>query len=320
LTRILKLTDDSPWIWSLLGIVGLCLALSVSRGRLDLGSLVGSIAPAAFLALASIGQNFAIATGGGNIDLSIPNVITLSAFVTISFVGGSDTWAVQGLLLGAGLGVAVGMGNALLIVTLRLPAIIATLAVGYVLNTFTLLINRELATNQVAPILRWLGAGRIGPIPLIALIALLVAICASVTFGNLGLGRMLLAASQNRRAARLAGIPISLITVTAFALSGALAGLVGVLLAAYSGGAFLDMGSDYLLKSVGAVVVGGSPAFGGRVTIFGTLCGALLLTLLGITMQLVGLQAGAQEIVQGGVIVAILAINGMRSRAQLMFR
>lgn len=312
--RILGWTERHHWIWSCVGVALLILALSLRSGQLNAGALIGALTPAAFLAIVAIGQNFAVATGGGNIDLSIPSVITLSAFLTVGPIGGSNLWALPGVLLGMGIGMVVGAVNALLIVRLRIPAIIATLATGYVLNTFTLLRNRSLVPNTIAPILREIATDRVYSVPLIAVLALVVTGVAGLTFHRLGYGRMLLATGQNHRAASLAGIPVSRIVSLAFLVSGGLAGAAGVLLSAYSGGAFMDMGSNFLLQSVGAVVVGGSPAFGGRVTVLGTLIGAVFLTLLGTAMQLLGLQAGAQEIVQGAVIVAVLAASGLRSR------
>jgi ribose transport system permease protein len=83
-----------------------------------------------------------------------------------------------------------------------------------------------------------------------------------------------------------------------------------MLLSAYSGGAFLEMGSPYLLQTVGAVVLGGTLIAGGSATPVGTLFGALLLVLIIVTMQVAGLPLGAQDIVQGVVIILVLALAG----------
>jgi ribose transport system permease protein len=132
----------------------------------------------------------------------------------------------------------------------------------------------------------------------------------SLVLGKLAYGRTLSATGQNARAARLAGVRTGRVTATAFVISSVLAALDGALLSAYVGGAFLEMGAPYLLQSVGAVVLGGSLIFGGSSTAVGTLFGCILLVLIVTTMQIAGLPAGTQDIVQGIVIIGVLALAG----------
>jgi ribose transport system permease protein len=96
----------------------------------------------------------------------------------------------------------------------------------------------------------------------------------------------------------------------AFLVSSVLGALGGALLSAHAGGAFLQMGEPYLLQSVGAVVVGGTLITGGSVTALGTFLGSILLVLLVTTMQVSGWSPGLQEVVQGVMIIAILAAAG----------
>jgi ribose transport system permease protein len=101
--------------------------------------------------------------------------------------------------------------------------------------------------------------------------------------------------------------------------SALLAAFAGALLSAYVGGAFLEMGMPYLLQSVGAVVLGGTLISGGSSTALGTLLGSVLLVLVVTTMQIAGLPPGTQDIVQGCVIIAVLALAGggaLRARAR----
>ncbi len=123
-------------------------------------------------------------------------------------------------------------------------------------------------------------------------------------------GRAISAVGQNERAAALAGIRTGRVVAAAFIASAILAALTGMLLGAYVGGAFLEMGAPYLLQSLGAVVLGGSLIFGGSSTALGTLFGSLLLVLIVTTMQIVGLPPGTQDIVQGFVVIAVLALAG----------
>ncbi|WP_220335026.1 ABC transporter permease [Paracoccus thiocyanatus] len=124
---------------------------------------------------------------------------------------------------------------------------------------------------------------------------------------------MLLATGQGRAAAALAGVPVRGVVTLAFMISGMLAGLLGVLLSARAGGAFLDMGTPYLLLSLGAVVIGGTPIFGGRVTVLGCCIGAWFLVLLNAALPVLGIRGGGQEILQGAIIVAVLVAGCLRT-------
>ncbi|MXQ14618.1 ABC transporter permease [Microvirga makkahensis] len=298
------------WIWSLIGILIIWGVLSLITERLSLHSLSGVVASASFLVLAALGQMFVVTTGRGNIDLSIASVIALSAFVSLIVIDGSDERIVLGLLAVLGIGLAVGAMNAVLVLLFRIPAMIATLATGYVLATTTLIANRSIAGAVASPTLAYLAGGRVWGIPVIFLIALVAVTLSSLVLGKLAYGRMLSATGQNARAARLSGIKTGRVTATAFLISSVLAALDGALLSAYVGGAFLEMGAPYLLQSVGAVVLGGSLIFGGSSTALGTLFGCILLVLIVTTMQIAGLPPGTQDIVQGVAIIGVLALAG----------
>ncbi len=298
------------WSFSAIGILLLWAMLSLATARFSLNSLSGVASSASFLAVAAIGQMFAVATGGGNVDLSIPSVITLSAFLTMIVSGGSNAGLFAALPLVLAVGLATGAINALLILWLRIPAIIATLAVGYVLDTAALLANRRFTTFAVSPILRTLASTHIAGVPMILLLAGALAACSAALISRTSYGRTLMALGQNEVAASLAGAHVGRITTIAFMLSGALAAIDGALLSAHTGGAFLGMGRPYLLQSVGAVVVGGTLIFGGSATALGTLLGAVLLVLIVTTMQIAGLPGGVQDMVQGVVIIAVLAAAG----------
>ncbi|MFO1073021.1 MAG: ABC transporter permease [Geminicoccaceae bacterium] len=298
------------WVWAALAVLVLWLVLSFATSRFSLSSLSGILLSASFLTIVGLGQMFVVVTGRGNIDLSIASVITLNAYLALITVGGTDAGLLLGLPTALAVGLLVGGANALLVVRLRIPAIIATLATGYVLATATLLANRAIPGFAVSPTLRWLTAARIGGLPAMTLIAAGVVAMAAYVLRFTVYGRKLSAVGQSRAAARLAGIATGRIVASAFLLSAVLASLTGVLLGAYTGGAFLEMGQPYLLQSVAAVVLGGTLIFGGAATALGTFLASILLVLIVTTMQILGLPPGAQDMVQGLVVILVLALAG----------
>jgi ribose transport system permease protein len=302
------------WVWAALGVLVLWTALSLLTERVSLHALSGVAASAAFLLIAALGQMLVITTGRGNIDLSIPSVITLSAYVTVIVSNGLDANLPATFLAVAALGLGTGLANAVLVILFRIPAIIATLASGYMLATLTLLANRQVKTGRTAETLVYLAAGRLGGVPVVALIALALAIAVALVLGRLAYGRHVSATGQSWTAAALAGVRVGATITMAFVASAVLAALAGLLLSAYSGGAFLEMGTPYLLQTVGAVVLGGTLIAGGSATAAGTLFGAVLLVLIIVTMQIGRLPPGSQDIVQGVVIILVLAVAGSGRR------
>ncbi len=310
MTGFLAFAQRQRWVWAALGVLVLWVALGLATERFSLHSVSGVARSAAFLTFVALGQMFVIATGRGNIDLSVASVVTLGAFTTVTLADGDD--ARLPLALGAALAMGAGVGllNAFLVVRLKIAAMIATLAMGYVLATATLIVNRQVRGFETAPLLGWIAAGRIGEVPVIALVAVIGVVLAAFVLNRTAFGQGLSATGQNLRAAELAGVPTGQSIATAFVVSGTAAALTGALLSAYVGGAFLDMGAPYLLQSVGAVVLGGSLIFGGVSTALGTMFGALLLVLIVTTMQIWRLPTGAQDVVQGIVIITVLAFAG----------
>jgi ribose transport system permease protein len=149
-------------------------------------------------------------------------------------------------------------------------------------------------------------------IPFIVYFLAIIGLFMAFLLSRITFGQSLLAVGQSHRAANLAGIGTSRILIVTYALSGALSGLAGILISARAGGAFLDMGSPYLMQTIGAVVLGGTLMFGGKATTLGTVFGSLFLVLLITTMQAAGLSLGMQRIFEGVIIIAVLALASGR--------
>jgi ribose transport system permease protein len=319
LPEISDWTIRNRWIWAVLGVLILWALLSAVTSQLSLSSLSGVAISSSFLVLVALGQMAVITTGDGNIDLSISSVMTLSAYIALIVIGGHDSRLFLGVVVTFGLGLLVGTINASLVLFARIPAIIATLATGYVLATASLLANRAIPGFTIAPTLRAIATARVVGVPIMAVVAVVVMIAASFVLNHTAYGRTLSAVGQNAVAARLAGVRTIRVAAGAFLASSVLAAFTGLLLGAYVGGAFLEMGQPFLLQSIGAVVLGGTLILGGSATGVGTMFGAVLLVLIVTTMQIARLPPGTQDVVEGAVIIAVLALAGgttLRRRAK----
>jgi ribose transport system permease protein len=304
----MKRLFEQSWVWALLGTLVLWTLLSAGSGQVSIGSLSGILASAAVLCVVAIGQMLVVTTGDGAVDLSIPNVMTLSGFLATSVISGNDGQLISGLAVVVLLGSTVGILNALTINHLRIPPIITTLAVGYILTTGTLIFNRGFRTYSVSPLLVSLASTRIADVPVLLILALVASFLAYLVLHRTVYGRSLAAIGQNSEAAYLAGVRVKTTRLVAYVISGVLAALGGVLLSARVGGAFLEMGNPFLLQSVGAVVVGGSSILGGKATALGTFLGSIFLVMVVTTMQVLRLAGGLQQVAQGILIILVLAI------------
>jgi ribose transport system permease protein len=300
-------TQNNRWIWSAVAVVIFWGVLSVVTDRFSVASLSGILLSASFLSVVGVGQMFVVTAGRGNIDLSIASVVTLSAYVALLTVQGQDANLAWGVLVALVLGIVVGLLNAALVVRLRVPAIIATLATGYILATATLLSNRAMHGFAVSSILKVVAAGKTFGAPIMLIVCLCLIAIAEIVLRLTVYGQVLSAVGQNRTAARLAGINVDRVVTVTFVISGVLASLMGLVLGAYVGGAFLEMGQPYLLQSIAAVVVGGTLIFGGSASAIGVFCASVLLILMVTLMQIMQLPPGSQDMVQGFVVILVLA-------------
>jgi ribose transport system permease protein len=300
--------DARPWIWSFAAAVVVWLVTAlVVQGRGMLATLAVALQFATFYAIVGIGQMLAIAAGPGNIDLSIPGVMTFAGYVAIGLMNGTNAGVVAGIAACAAIGVAAGVFNVGLIQGLRIPPMIGTLAAGFVFQSMATAYSHT--TNAApAPLLVAFSAARLLGVPLIALIFIVLTALVAVALGRSVFGRSVLAIGQNVQAARLAGLAVRRTLALVYLASAVLAAVAGMLLAAYSGGAALDMGSDYLLMSIAVVVLGGTAISGGQASPAGLWGAAILLDLVVTMLNVMHVGAGVRYLVTGIIIIGVLTL------------
>jgi ribose transport system permease protein len=299
---------ERPWIWSYAGaLIVWVLTIAVVRGRGAGETLAVATQFAAFYVIVGIGQMFVIASGPGNIDLSIPAVMTLAGYLASGAMHGDDARTAIGLATGLGVGLAAGCANVVLIQFLRIPPMIATLAAGFVIQSMATAYS-GISTAKPSPMLTAFAEARVFEVPVIALCFIGVAIGVAFLLDRSVFGRSVLAIGQNERASALAGIATRRTIAVVYVICAALAGLAGVLLAAYSGGASLDMAADYLLMSIAVVVIGGTSIAGGEVAVSGLWGAAVLLYLIVTMLNVLQVGSGLRYVLTGLIIIAVLAV------------
>jgi len=314
-TPLLRSIRSADWIWAALGSLAMWLLLGGFAHNLNLESLIATSTTAAFLAIVALGQMIVVTTGRGAIDLSIPGVITLAAYLATGMSLGSNLRLLYVFPLALAMGAGVGLLNALAVLLLRIPPIIATLGMGYIVTTLILVYNPHYRSTYVASLLTHVARDRVlGVVPVVVLVAVALVAFFTWILRSTKFGKALAALGQSLPAARLSGVDVNGIQVIAYVMSGVLAAFGGVLISARVGGAFLGLGDPYLLETVGSVVVGGTLIMGGRAVPVGTLFGSLFLVLLVTAMQVAGMRIGGQFVAEGALIILVLFLAAPRAR------
>ncbi|TYB88595.1 ABC transporter permease [Oceaniovalibus sp. ACAM 378] len=304
-----------PWIWAYLAAAAAFIATMYVSGGQGAGSLAyAALTFAAFAAIVGVGQMFVITLGPGNVDLSIPATMTLAGTLALKFMATDSSLILPGLGIALGVGLICGIVNFALILLLRIPPIIATLAASFLFQSVAIWSNRGLRIKPPAPLADFSTGGLPG-LPNLALVAILIAIAAWVLLERGLAGRWILAIGQNARAAQLSGVPVNAVRFGVYVGSAVLAALTGFLLASFSGGANLNMGTEYMLMSIAVVVIGGSSIGGGSSNVPGIWGASLFMFLIVSMLNSYGLGAGVRLILTGCIIVTVVAFASKRSHS-----
>ena len=286
---------------ALLGTIAIAIVLSFSSPYFLTGSNLGDLGrQVVVLVLASMGEMLVILLAG--IDLSIGAVITLANLVSSALLlQFNPAIAVPATLaVGAASGTVCG-----LLVIVGLPSFLVTYAVGLVEGGVALI----WFANSVGPVPRsfWrLASASVGGVP-IATIALLVFVVVLFVFlRSTRLGRHFFATGRDIVAARRSGLSVRWSVFLPYVASGLLAAAAGIFLTARVGGGLPGSGTDVTLDAIAAVMLGGASFFGGRVSVVGTLFGAIVLTLVGNGLALLHVNGFLNDVVLGSIVLLVV--------------
>jgi ribose transport system permease protein len=304
------------WVWSFAAALAVWLVtVAFTRGQGAGEILSAALSFATFTIIVGLGQMMVITTGPGNVDLSIPATITLSGVVAMKVMDTESARLLIGIAAAMGASLAVGVFNYGLIRLLRIPPIIATLSSSFLVLSTAISYGRGIRIKP-PPQLAEFATTRIFGIPLAAVFVLVLSIVLAVILRRTVYGRAVLAVGQNPRAAWLAGLNVDATRFATYVLSALLAGLCGIMLSGFSGGAALNMGEEFLLASIAVVVIGGTSVAGGRANVPGIWGAALFMYLLVTMLNTFGASAGIRLILTGLIIIAVIAAAGGEKEAR----
>lgn len=252
----------------------------------------------------------------GSIDLSVGSVVTLtgvSAALMLQDFGG------LGLLVVPVIGLLAGAVNGALFAYAKLPSFLVTLGTLFAFNGLSLFVSNgaSLPLPVAAPGSAVFG-GRVWGIPTIVLWAIVVLFVAIFVAQRTRFGRYTYVLGGGEEVARLAGVPVQRQKFAVFVVAGVLSSFAGMLLMFRINGSGPDMGTAFLLPTIAAVVMGGTPLTGGIGGPLRTVLGVLIITILTNGMTLAGVHPFLQTFIQGLVVIAAVAISMDRTRVGLI--
>ncbi|WP_025120626.1 MULTISPECIES: ABC transporter permease [unclassified Serratia (in: enterobacteria)] len=331
MSKELSLKSVLPWHhqlfeflykWGMLLTVVALIALFglASDNFLDPNNIINILRSIAIVTVIAIGVSISLSVGG--FDLSVGSTASLANALVISLFAWYGFGTTGAIVLTLLLCTLVGLFNAFLIVVLKIPDMLATLASLFVIQGVAMtysyggsitqnmvLPNGDMAEGMIPEVFSTLGQ-----VPVIVLIMLAVTVIMQLFLSLTKHGRRMYAIGGNPEAARLSGIRTVRYRVTAYVLSSLLAGLGGILLASRIGSSQVNAGGGYLMDAVAAAYIGFSLAGSGKPNALGTLVGAIILGVLQNGLVMLSVPYYAMDIIKGLVLALALAITYIQKR------
>lgn len=306
-----RLTSMMP----LIALAALLAALSIADPDfLTQRSLTAVVRTSAPLVVLAAGATLVVLCGG--IDLSIAALASLSTVLFAMWLpdlGGMTTLVV---IAAAG---AIGAIQGIAHVVLRIPSFIVTLGGMSIFSAVALVISDAGPIRVVdRDATKWLTQYVAGYVPMAFAVALIVVASISIVLKVTPLQSYLTATGYSESAARLAGTPVDRVKIGAFTVSGACAGLAAVMLVSRNYSGSPTMADNLLLPAVAAIVVGGTAITGGHGSVWRSLVGALVITLLRVGLPIVGVPSAYEQILYGAIIVVAVALTLDRSKVLII--
>lgn len=307
--KSLKLSP--PVIALLLAVVLFFLGGFIQPGFVNSNQAINIVRLAAFLGIISAGQTLVILSGGEGIDLSIGAVVTLAAILTFRINDGQNDLVPAAMAVALLAGTFIGLLNGIGVAYLKVPPLVMTLGMAGVVQGLILAITQGEMIGDTAPVMgRYISSPLIAGIPGVIFIWFILAGLLWLLLERSTYGKQLYGIGVNRTTARLSGVRVPIMVIITYTLSGLLAAFGGFMLLGFTQTVFMNLGGPYLFPSVAAVVVGGTALSGGKGNYWGTMAGALVLTLITSLLTAMQLPEAFRQMTLGAILLVLISVYG----------
>jgi ribose transport system permease protein len=299
----------------LLMVVLVVVGAIVNKGSADWTYLLVRIKVASFIGIIALIQATVILSGGGGIDVSVGTMASMGALFGASIMQGRNEMLVPALLVVGAAGLVLGFVNGYMIARLRIHPLIQTLAMSFVITGIIVAYSQgRMLLGKPSPIVENLVNNRIGPIHIITVAWVVLAVGMELLLRRSRTGRKLTALGTNEKTALLSGMNVSSFKVGIYAFSGLCSSLFGVLVLGYVHTVYLDVGNQYLFPSVVACTIGGISLSGGAGSYIGALGGALVYIFLQSFLVTINMNEAWRKVIFGLILVIVLMVYSRNQR------
>ncbi len=307
---------DKKWIFQGIGLTIVVILLAIIFSFINpkfatTTNLLNILTQASYYIILAVGMTFVISAAG--IDLSVGSLLALITVVNFELIKGGLNPAV-GVILMFLMGGVFGAFTGYLISYINIPPFIATLGVMVSLRGLALVHSAGKMHYGLPESLTWFGQGEILGIPVPVLISLIFALFGAWLFNRTKFGLHVRSIGGNREAARLAGINVKIIEILVYCFMGLCVALGGLIMIARIDSTQATIGTSMEIHVIAAVIIGGTSLFGGKGTIFGTLLGAILLSMMTNALVIAGVDYFWQLFIMGIIVLIAVTINNFRDR------
>jgi ribose transport system permease protein len=283
----------------------------LSPGFASGGQILRLLIVAALLGIVAAGQNLVILGGREGIDLSVGGVVSLSAIIAGNLMNGADSGIPIAILACVATGALFGLFNGLGVTLMRIPPLVMTLGMLGVLQGLLVVIRQGIPSGRAAPGLsQFVTQPFLLGLPGIIWLWIAVGVLMAFLLNRTVFGHRIYAIGSNEHAAYMAGVPVKLVRIAIFMLSGMFAAIAGICLLGYSGSSFANVGEQYMLPSIIAVVFGGTSLAGGKGGYTGTMAGAVMLTILQSILTTINIDESGRQMVFGATLLVLMLFYG----------
>jgi ribose transport system permease protein len=286
----------------------------MAPGFLSLNNISSILMTASLLALMSMAQNTVIIAGNNGIDLSVGAIASTTALLCPVLPMETLFQFIVAILAAILIGAVFGAVNGTGIQLFRVPALIMTLIMSSVIYGFMMLATHGQPATHISDMLQSISRVLFPPIRIVTLVIIIFVVAGEFVLTRTNLGRKLLLIGDNANAGLICGIKVKSIGFLAYVISGAIAGLMGLLLVGYAGSTTMKMADSYTLLSVAAVAIGGTNLAGGKGSYLSGALGALVIIILNSILQALSISQGLRSVIQGGLLLVIMLLNSKSAK------
>ncbi len=307
---------DRRWLFEGLGLTIVVIVLAVIFSLINprfatVVNFINILTQASYYLIIAVGMTFVITNAG--IDLSVGALLALVTVIGFELIK-EGMHPGLGVLVMFALGGLIGCFTGFLVAFVKIPPFIATLGMMVALRGLALVHSAGNMHYGLPSSVTWFGQGTVAGIPVPVIIAFLFALFGAWLFNYTRFGLHVRAIGGNRESARLAGVPVGRIELMVYALMGLVTALGGLIMIARIDSTQATIGTSMEIHVIAAVIIGGTSLFGGRGTIYGTVLGALLLSMMTNALVIAGVDYFWQLVVMGAIVLIAVAIANLRER------